>query len=156
LSQVARSSSAISFDYPAVGGSGRLSSETTRGRVTVIAFITTYDLGSQLVLRELVDLVHSHEPRINVGVIVLEPPRNAPLVQAFSKTLELPFPAALADAPTLDARGPFGEVHAVPTLVILDPAGRETWRRSGVVSVTDIGGAVDRAQRGAPAPRRSR
>ncbi|HEX7671164.1 MAG TPA: hypothetical protein VF395_16335, partial [Polyangiaceae bacterium] len=101
LSQIRASSEVVSFDYPAIGGGGRLSSESTRGRVTVVAFITTYDLGSQLVLRELVDLVHSHEPRINVGAIVLEPPRNAPLVQAFSETLELPFPAALADAPTL-------------------------------------------------------
>ena len=153
LSQVTATRAAVSFDYPAMGGSGRLSSESTRGRVTVIVFITTYDLGSQLVLRELIDLVHSHEPRINVGAIVLEPPRNAPLVQAFSDTLELPFPAALADTATLEARGPFGEVRAVPTLVVLDPVGRETWRQSGVVSVEEMTRAVDRAQRGAPAGR---
>jgi hypothetical protein len=149
LARVAPSPAAVSFDYPAIGGA-RLSSESTRGRATVMVLITTYDLGSQVVLRELVELARIHEPRINVGVVVLEPPRNAPLVQAFSEMLELPFPVALADAATLEARGPFGDVGSVPTLVVLDPSGVETWREAGVVPVGFIRDAVDRALRGAP------
>jgi hypothetical protein len=134
----------VSFDYVAIDGS-HLSSDTTRNRVTVIALVTTYDLASQVVLRELVQLIHRHEPRINVGVVVLEPPRNAPLAQAFAQTLELPFPVALADAATLEARGPFGAVGAVPTIVVLDPKGVERWRNAGAVPIGTIREAVDRA-----------
>lgn len=150
LSRVAspQTPGAVSFDFGSVGGS-RLSSETTRGRATVVVIITTYDLGSQVVLRELAELVHDHEPRINALAVVLEPPRNAVLVDAFTKTLELPFPIVLADSATLEGRGPFGKTDVVPTLIVLDPAGVETWRKVGVVSSQVMFGAVDRAsQRG--------
>lgn len=147
LSRVASRRQIAAFDYLAVDGS-RLSSESTRGRVTVIALVTTYDLASQVVLRELTELIHTTSPRFNAGVIVLEPPRNAPLAQAYADTLELPFPLALADAATLEGRGPFGAVNEVPTLVVLDPKGAETWRHTGAVPVGTIRDALGRALTG--------
>jgi hypothetical protein len=116
----------------------RLGSEQTRGRVTVLVFVTTYDMGSQIVVREVVDLFHRHRPRINAGVIVLEPPRNAPLAEAFAAAMELPFPLAMADPATLEGRGPFGEVVTVPTTVVLDANGAERGRSEGVVSTAAI------------------
>jgi hypothetical protein len=116
----------------------RLGSEETRGRVTVLIFVTTYDMGSQIVVREVADLFRRHVPRFNAGVVVLEPPRNAPLAEAFAAALELPFPLAMADPATLEGRGPFGEVIGVPTMVVLDATGAERHRSEGVVSTAAI------------------
>jgi len=134
------------FDYVALDGT-RLGTETTRGRVTIIALITTYDLGSQVVVREMADLFSRHRPRINAGVVVMEPPKSAPLAEAFASTLELPFPVALADAATLEGRGPFGEISITPTTIVLDPSGAEVFRRAGVVSTADLSRALSDALR---------
>lgn len=129
------------FDYVALDGS-RLGTEGTRGRVTVLVFVTTYDMGSQIVVRELADVFRRHRPRINAGVIVLEPPRNAPLAEAFAAAMELPFPLALADPATLEGRGPFGDVAAVPTTVVLDRTGAERFRSEAVVSAAALERAI--------------
>jgi hypothetical protein len=118
------------FDYVGVDGA-RFSTETTLGRATVVIFITTYDLISQAVIRRLVDMARDIKPRINAGVIVLEPPRNQLLVEAFAETLDIPFPVAMADQATLERRGPFGDVEVVPTVIVLDKHGVEVWRKDG-------------------------
>ena len=70
------------FDYVAVDGS-HLSTESTRGRATVLVFIATYDMGSQVAVQQLTEAYLRHKPRINAGAIALEPPKNAPLAEAF-------------------------------------------------------------------------
>ncbi len=136
-----------SYEYVAIDGR-RISSDANRGRVTVIVLIATFDLVSQVVVEELSQIFQRQRPPINAGAIVLEPPRNAPLVEAFARTLEVPFPVALADPPTLEARGPFGEAKVVPTTIVLSPDGVETWRREGSVSISDIERSTARARRG--------
>lgn len=131
-----------SFDFIAVDGS-RLSKERVSGRLTVVVLITTYDLGSQVVMRELSAVLRLRTPRINAGAVVLEPPRNAPLVEAYAKALEITFPIALADQATLEARGPFGPVTVVPTTIVLDADGNEVWRREGSMTRAEIGEALD-------------
>ncbi len=111
---------------------------TTLGRPTIVTFIATFDMGSQAVVREIADVFSRSRPRIHAGAVVLEPPQDAPLVETFAATLEIPFPIALADEATLDASGPFGSVRVVPTTVILDSTGAEVWRHEGFVSVTDL------------------
>jgi hypothetical protein len=130
------------FDFVAIDGS-RLSSQNTAGRITVLVFITTYDLGSQVVVRELSTVVHRRTPRVNAGVVVLEPPKNAPLVEAYAQSLDIPFPIALADQATLEGRGAFGAVGVVPTTVVLDADGNEVWRRQGSMTHTEISQALD-------------
>ncbi|HVU01773.1 MAG TPA: TlpA family protein disulfide reductase [Polyangiaceae bacterium] len=132
----------VFFDFAALDGT-HVSSETTRGRVTVVAFITTYDLPSQVLVRELSDLVRRHKPRINALGVVLEPPKNAPLVETFAEALELGFTVTLADAATLEQRGPFGTITGVPTLVVLGPDGTERVRREGAPSPAELERAVD-------------
>lgn len=126
-----------SFDYAAVDGT-RLASETTRGRRTVLVFVTTYDLVSQVVVRELIQAFRVETPRINAGIVVLEPPKNEPLVQAYAASLDVPFPVALADAQTLGGRGPFGEIPAVPTTIVLDAQGGLLMRKEGGVSRAEL------------------
>jgi hypothetical protein len=130
------------FDFVTIDGS-HLSTAGTAGRVTVVVVITTYDLGSQVMMRELATVARSRTPRINAGAIVLEPPKNAPLVEAYAHSLQVPFPIALADQATLESRGPFGAVNVVPTTIVLDADGNEVWRREGAMTHTEINAVLD-------------
>ena len=127
----------LDFVYVALDGA-ELSSATTRGRATAIAFLTTYDLASQLVARRLDAALRRQRPRANGAGIVIEAPKYAPLADAFRSALGLSFPLAMADQATLDGDGPFGRIDRVPTLIVLDADGRETWRRSGSMRGREI------------------
>ena len=116
--------------------SGELvSSRGLRGRRSLVAFVTTYDLPSQVLARWLVERVRTEVPRVNALLVILEPPDHRPLAEAFASSLAMPFPVVMADAATLDGHGAFGAVESVPTLVILDSGGAEVWRRSGALSL---------------------
>jgi len=138
--------SPIDFLYGTTDGA-ELSSSTTRGRATALLFVTTYDLLSQLEARQLDDVVRRHRPRANAGAIVLETPKYAVLADSFKKTLGLSYPVAIADDETRQGGGPFGRVAVVPTLVVLDRRGRETFRKPGLAAPRDIEQALGRAER---------
>ena len=74
--------------------------------------------------------------------LVLEPPKNAPLAEAFAATLDLPFPIAMADQATLEAHGPFGPIDTVPTTIVLSPDGAEVWRHEGAVLAAELERAI--------------
>jgi hypothetical protein len=124
-------STPVSFAYGVPGG-GTLASATTRGRVTALLFVTTFDLPSQVMARRLDEALRSHRPRINVGAVALEAPNAAPLVEVFRSTLGLSFPVALTGSGAEDG-GAFGTIDRVPTLVVLDARGRQVHRVSGVL-----------------------
>lgn len=126
------SSAPVEFGYPTTGG-GRLTSAELRGRFTVLALVATYDLASQAQLKVLGLVLRNHSPRVNVAAIVLGPPENAPLVEAYATGLRLPFPIALADERTVEGRGPFEGLRHVPSIVILDRDGREVFRHVGAM-----------------------
>lgn len=136
------------FDLVALDGT-RVTSATTRGRSTLIIVIATYDIPSQYVAREAAAVVRAHRPRINGVGIVLEPPRNAPLVEAFGSLLALPFPLAMGDEYVRSQEGPFGGIPGVPTILVLDGEGREVWRSEGAASARDIEAALSTAEFGA-------
>jgi hypothetical protein len=100
--------------------------------------LTTYDTVSQAIARRLEELRHQYRPRINVLAVVLEPPQNAPLVSVYVDTLSLGYPVALADQETLDGSGPFGDVRAVPSLVLLDRESRIVFKGSGAAALGEI------------------
>jgi hypothetical protein len=133
------------YDYVALDGK-RISSASNYGKVTVIAVIATYDLGSQVVMRELSE-VRVRQPRgVAMLALVLEPPKNAPLAEAFAATLDLPFPIAMADQATLEEHGPFGPIDTVPTTIVLSPDGTEVWRHEGAVLAAELERAIVRAR----------
>jgi hypothetical protein len=127
----------ISFAFETLEGKP-IDSASTRARVTAVLFVATYDLASQVEAQRLQDVLRVHTPRANGLLVVLEAPKYAGLAAAFRDSLGLTLPTAMADPPTLDGIGPFGPIPRIPTLVILDRAGRETWRRAGVVTHRDI------------------
>ncbi|HEX6277692.1 MAG TPA: hypothetical protein VFZ53_31840 [Polyangiaceae bacterium] len=120
-------------------------SATTRGRVTALLFVTTYDLPSQIMAKRLDVVVRRHRPRANAGAVVLEEPDHAPLADVFRTTLELGYPVAMTTE--LDGRqGAFGVIDAVPTLVVLDARGREIVRRIGNLGEDEIEEALRSAE----------
>ena len=124
-----------------------LSSSTTRGRVTALLFVATFDLTSQLMAKRLDEVARHHTPRVNAGAIALEAPNDAPLVDVFKSSLGLSYPVALANSVGFDQPTPFGKLDQVPTLIILDSRGREVARAQGVVSERDLDAALAAAAR---------
>ena len=122
-----------------------VSSETVRGRATIAALVTTYDLASQLVLRRVNQALGSYVPRINAFAVILEPASYGVLAPAFADSLDLHFPVVMADQASLEGGGVLGPIDYVPTLVILDPAGRVVERLKGLVGAEQLEAALDRA-----------
>jgi hypothetical protein len=120
----------IEFRFPPTGNDV-VSSETTRGRATALVFITTYDIASQVVVKRLGEVLVRFTPRANAAAVVLEPPAYVELLPAYRETLGLPYPVVMADFATQQQQGPFGDIHNVPTIVVLYRRGREVWRRQG-------------------------
>ncbi|HKQ71009.1 MAG TPA: TlpA family protein disulfide reductase [Polyangiaceae bacterium] len=135
-------SSPLQFRYELVDGKGWLASEMLRGRPTVLAFLTTYDLGSQAEARFLAGVAKRHVPRINAAAIVLETPQNRPLMVAFRDALRLDYPVAIGDSGLIRGEGPFGDVHVVPSVVVLDAESRLVRKHFGLAKEDDIEDAL--------------
>ncbi len=140
-------SSPLVFEFGTTSGES-FSSATTRGRVTAVLFVTTFDLASQLMARRLDDVLHRHKPRVNAGAVVLEAPDHAPLAEVFRQSLSLGYVVAMFDVTGASPNdGPFGVVDRVPTLVVLDRSGRERFRKAGVLASHEIDEALRGAER---------
>jgi hypothetical protein len=135
-------SSPLHFRYELADGKGLLAPEPLRGRPTVIVFVTTYDLASQAQARFLSGLLHRHASSVYAAAVVLEPPENRPLVVAFRDALKLEYPVAMGDASLIAGEGPFGDVHAIPTTVVLDSESRLVWKHVGLSKEDEIEDAL--------------
>ncbi|MDC3955635.1 TlpA family protein disulfide reductase [Polyangium jinanense] len=137
----------IVFSYETLDG-GALSTDTVAGRYTVIGFVATYDDSSHAQARFLSTLVRRHVPRINAGLVVLEPPHHKLLVESFAKVVDPPYPVAMADEATIAGAGPFQGLHHVPSVVILDPQGREVFRNLGLATADALDAALRALEQG--------
>jgi len=111
-----------------------VSAEATRGKPTVIAFVTTASLPAQAQVDFLVAMAKHDADRVNYAVVALEQTENRELVEIYKKSLSIPFPVAIADSRTMTGTGAFGDVSAVPVTLMLDRAGRVVWRVEGRVA----------------------
>jgi hypothetical protein len=114
-----------------------VSSEGTRGGVTVLAFVTTGSLKAQAQVDFLVAMAKHDGDRVHYALVALEERQNRELVELYKKTLAVPFPVALADAASLRGAGPFGDVTGVPVTVVLDRIGRVVLRIDGRVAKSE-------------------
>jgi len=121
-----------------------VSSEAMRGRPTVIAFVTTGDIVGQAQLSYLVHMAKNDGDRVNYVMVALHPRKEVVLVEGYRKTLGIEFPVALGDATATGAQGPFGEISAVPALVVLDRRGRIAWKHIGLAKNDEIRGHLGR------------
>lgn len=116
------------------------------GRVTVLLFATTFDIASQEQARRLDVLHRTYEPRLNVLCVMLEPPRNVELVRTFRQMLEVGYEVAIAGPELLAGRGPFGDVRAVPSWVVLGRDGEIAAAHAGPLTDQDLRRLVDRGR----------
>jgi hypothetical protein len=131
-------SRAVQFAYPLADGSGALRSDALLGQPAILAFVTTFDLASQAEARFLSGVFRRHGGRVHAAAVVLEPGENRPLVLAFRDALKLVYPVAIGDAALITGEGPFGDVHAVPSTVVLDKDGRLIWKRIGLAAEEEL------------------
>jgi hypothetical protein len=116
----------------------QVSSEVNRGKPTVIAFVTTGDIIGQAQVSYLVHMARNDGDRVNYALVALHPRKEIVLVDAYRKTLGVEFPVALGDYAATNHGGPFGEIPAVPTTVILDHHGRLAWKHTGLVKSDEL------------------
>jgi len=114
-----------------------LTSESTRGKPTVLAFVTTASLAAQAQVDFLVAMAKRDGDQIRYGVVALEPPENRELVELYVRALSIGFPVAMADLQTLAGVSAFVDVRSVPVTVVLDSVGRIVWRVDGRIARSD-------------------
>jgi hypothetical protein len=136
----------IQFTFGTLEGE-ELSSDTTRGRVTALLFVTTYDLPSQAEAQLLRDVLATHKPRANGAIVVMEPPRAAELAQVWARSIRLMLPLAMATPSLMAGESELGRIQGVPTLVVLDRRGRLVERLEGAQTREEIAASLARAER---------
>lgn len=116
-----------------------VSSLSTQGKPTVVAIVTTGDIVCQAQVDFLVAMAKNDGVKVNYVLVALHPRRELVLVETYRKTLGVTFPTALADpGPTSGPSGPFGEISAVPTMVVLDRSGRIVWKHTGLAKSEEL------------------
>jgi hypothetical protein len=111
-----------------------ISATATRGKPTVLAFVTTDSLAAQAQVDFLVAMAKRDAADVNYVVVAIGMQDTRELVDLYRRALHVTFPVALADGATLSGGGAFGDVRAVPVTVILDRRGRVAWRADGRVA----------------------
>ena len=110
-----------------------------RGKVSVIAFITTGDMwASQAQVNFLIAMAKNDGDKVNYALVALQDGTSRELVEAYRDALKVTFPVALGDTATTAGGGPFGDVHMVPSVVILNAEGRIAWRKAGLTKSDEL------------------
>jgi len=115
-----------------------VSSAAHRGKPTVLAFVTTGDIVGQAQVDYLVAMAKNDGARVNYALIALHPRKEIMLVEAYMSALKVEFPVALGDASAMAPQGPFGEIAAVPTIVVLDRDGKIAWKHTGLARSDEL------------------
>jgi hypothetical protein len=134
---------AVGFAYDSLDARP-VSSSATRGKITVLAFVTTYDLGSQAQVNYLVAMAKHDADKVNYALVALEKREEREIVEVYKTNLHVTFPVALADEATIAGGGPLGDVHKIPTVVVLDADGRLVWKKTGLARSDEIRAAMRR------------
>jgi hypothetical protein len=121
-----------------------VSSSAHRGKPTVLAFVTTGDIVGQAQVDYLVAMAKNDGAKVNYALIALHPRKEIVLVEAYMAALKIEFPVALGDPSVMTAAGPFGEISAVPTVIVLDHEGRIVWKHTGLAKADELRGHMRR------------
>lgn len=116
-----------------------VSSDSMRGKVSVLAFVTTYDLASQALVNFVIE-VSKNTPDANFAMVAIEDRAQRELVEGYRDGLRIKFPVALCEM----GKTGFGEVR-VPTTIVLDPSGKIAFRKEGIVKGDELHKAIDSA-----------
>lgn len=135
----------VDFSFAGIDGSA-VDASSTRGRVTVLLFVTTFDVASQTQAKRLEDVYRLHAPRINAVAVVLEAPRHVDLARTFRDVLGLNYSIAMADKTSLASHPQLKHVGAVPAWIFLDRSGRVRSVASGALHPDRIEALVGEAE----------
>jgi hypothetical protein len=112
-----------------------VSAAATRGKLTVICFVTTDSLPGQAQVDFLVPMAKHDADRVNYAVVVVGTDRE--LVELYTKSLSLKFPVAWLEPTQAAVAEGFGDIGVVPVTVLLDQGGHPVWRAQGRVARPD-------------------
>lgn len=135
----------LEYSFPGIDGE-KISSRDHRGRVTVLLFVTTFDVLSQAQAQRLEDLYRTHSPRINALAIVMEAPRYVDLARSFRDVVGLHFPVAIASRQQIASQGALSQIQQVPAWVVLNARGQVRGAAIGEISPDELRKAVRRAE----------
>jgi hypothetical protein len=121
-----------------------VSSAAHRGKPTILAFVTTGDIVGQAQVDFLVAMAKNDGTKVNYALIAMHPRKEIILVEAYISALKVEFPVALGDPSVMTSSGPFGEISAVPTIVVLDRDGRIAWKHTGLAKADELRGHLRR------------
>jgi len=125
------------FDFDSLDGRP-VSSVATRGKVTVLAFVTTWDVASQGQVDFLVAMAKNDGERVFYGLVAMQDRKDRELIEVYKSNLGVTFPVALASPELMHGAGPFGSMQVVPTVIVLDRQGRVVWRSVGMTKSDEI------------------
>ncbi len=119
-------------------GGGQVRFENFRGKVLMIDFFATWSQPSFLTISNYSVLHARYEDRglAVVGVAVDE--LGDDVVAPYAAGMQIPYPVALATGDILQGRSPFGDLPAVPTLMIFDRSGNLIQVFMGLVPIEQV------------------
>ena len=121
-----------------------VTSAAHRGKPTLLALVTTGDIVGQAQVDNLVAMAKNDGAKVNYALIAMHPRKEIVLVEAYMSALKIEFPVALGDPSVMTSAGPFGEISAVPTIVLLDRDGRIAWKHTGLAKPDELRGHMHR------------
>ncbi len=110
--------------------------ESYRGRPLVLSFFSTGDLSSQAQTNFLVVMAGHDAGKVGYLLVALEPASQRELIEIYRQTLRVPFAVAIADDRTLAGESKFGPIPHLPTVIVLDGAGKLVKRFDGHVATS--------------------
>lgn len=127
----------VSFEFDSLDARP-VSSAAMQGKPSVLLFFTTWDALSQAEVGYVVAVAGDEQGRANFAMVALQERSARELVEIYRDTMKVTFPVALGDAAAIAGGGPLGDVHQVPSIVVLDAAGRIAWRYAGLVKPDEL------------------
>jgi hypothetical protein len=128
----------VAYAFDPLDDERPVNSDAFRGKPVVIAFVTTGDLQSQAQVGFLNAMHKNDGERVNYALIAIHPRKEIILVETYRKATGVEFPVALGDGMSMSGAGPFGEIPAVPTVVVLDRFGKLVWKHTGLAKADEI------------------
>ncbi len=135
----------VSFSFDSLDARP-VSSGAMQGKPAALVFVTTYDTLSQAQVTYAVEVAEGEGDRARFALVALQEPSARELVEIYRDTMKVKFPVALGDEATIAGGGPLGDVHVVPTTLLLDAEGRVVWRSSGLVRADELRARLKRLE----------
>jgi len=123
-----------------------VSREALFGKPAVVVFLTTWDIASQAQVAVLLKMAEKDGPRVRYVMVALHERHERELVETYARTLKWPHPVALSDAETRVGRGPLGDVHLIPTTLVIDAEGRLVKKHVGVTRPDALRPSIEAAK----------